>query len=288
MRYMYKRHNTNTDRLTAENFCVLLTATIRPNDGYKVLRNDVSIRERDYIDSIKLWLSKTNFKIVFCENSGYDLKNIREVCKPYKDRVEIIQYVFRDTLSSNDYGYGEFDIINTALRESYFIKNTENIIKVTGRVFVKNILNIIKYYEKDVFLSYSEHVVIYEDQKNIWTVIFIFKKPFLNYLNSKFQLLKYMNFEDFFKQTMNDVVLDKHKVMRMKRPRYIGYSAFLNMPYDIIFNYNFIHKFIYNMKKIDFFKKFNIIYIIGVIGQFLRYNVSPMYKILKPFFPDRK
>lgn len=63
------------------------------------------------------------------------------------------------------------------MNHSTFLKNSENIVKVTGRVFVENIANILAVYKNDVCVAYTNHVRRDSPQK-MHTILFIFKKEF--------------------------------------------------------------------------------------------------------------
>lgn len=84
-------------------FCLFLTGTIDPHKSASLKRRDPAIREQDYMYSLTYWLTKTNLPMVFCENSGYDLKNIRNLCRIYPGRIEILQFHLTEYEQSFDY-----------------------------------------------------------------------------------------------------------------------------------------------------------------------------------------
>ena len=105
---------------------------------------DNNVRLAQYKNAIDFYLSNTQYPIVFAENSGTKLN-----------------YLFRDSISSNRLeclsfngnqskergkGYGECEIIQYALSNSILINSNTNcyIIKITGRLIVKNINSIIR------------------------------------------------------------------------------------------------------------------------------------------------
>jgi len=73
--------------------CILLTATIDPGDMIFLKRNEPVIRENDYIESIRKWLSIDEISsIVFCENSDYNLEKIKNATENTEEKnLEFIQ-----------------------------------------------------------------------------------------------------------------------------------------------------------------------------------------------------
>lgn len=55
---------------------LMLTGCVAPNIKNDVLAiTDINIRKQQYLNAIKWYSENTPFKIVFCENSGYDLSD---------------------------------------------------------------------------------------------------------------------------------------------------------------------------------------------------------------------
>lgn len=53
---------------------LLLTGCIQPNIKNDILAvTDVETRKKQYIEAIKWYVQNTPYKIVFCENSGYNI-----------------------------------------------------------------------------------------------------------------------------------------------------------------------------------------------------------------------
>lgn len=127
--------------------CILLTACVdlkRPI--FRLKRKDPLVREKDYIEAMKAWINKTDYSIVFCENSGFDLVNIRKVAQNSRIRegrdVEFLQFDGQNFPGELGRGYGELGAIRYAIMHSTLIKKSDYVIKVTGRLFIKNIKKI--------------------------------------------------------------------------------------------------------------------------------------------------
>jgi len=212
-------------------FCVLLTASINPNGCYYLKRACPIIREKDYIKSIKMWLKKTRLPIVFCENSGYDISKIIKIARKYPGRVEIIQF------NGNDYprylgtGHGEMKIMEKAMNESGFIKKSEYIVKVTGRLFIPNIVSILNNFDQEIFIA---HESIDHAQKFLGSRSFIYKKDFFTKYFYKYKELlndeKAIHFEKILYLAFENSNNDYYKSKRIFF-EYYGYGGTKNIPY---------------------------------------------------------
>lgn len=120
------------------NLTLLLTACVNPGSMPHNMLTNIAEREKQYIKALHFYLENTSCKIVFVENTLHDFSNQFE--SPIKSgRLEYI------TFQGNDYnlklgkGYGEGQIIKHAFRSSKFLKDSDNIMKVTGRLQLSNI-----------------------------------------------------------------------------------------------------------------------------------------------------
>jgi len=126
--------------------CILLTATITPNNVPNLKRIDKEQREDDYIEAVKFYL-QFNLPIVFCENSNTKSKRILEILKTSKTKFEYLTFVSKMSIEGK--GKGEAEILTYAFLNSDIIKNSTNIVKITGRYKVRNFLKQIKNIHKD-------------------------------------------------------------------------------------------------------------------------------------------
>lgn len=126
-----------------QNLVALLTACIDPANVYSVARRDPQTRLNDYLQSFKYILHLPGIaNIVFCENSGADLSEIREVVRlhnPYHKNVEILSFYGQPDHPEYGKGYGEMRIIDYALNHSKNIQESTMVMKITGRLIVSNI-----------------------------------------------------------------------------------------------------------------------------------------------------
>ena len=121
---------------------ILLTTTVNTQNHISWLKQrNAKEREKMYINILNLWLSKTNFKIVLVENSGYNF-NIKN------ERLELISFtypkkdkVLLDKMEAK--GQHEMYSISYACKNSTFINNCDYVIKITGRYFIPSLENIL-------------------------------------------------------------------------------------------------------------------------------------------------
>lgn len=127
------------------NTILLLTATVDVKGVAFSSRNDISLRLNDYLLALEYWLKYSPFsKIVFCENSGYDLDPLILLAKKYDNKsVEFLSFNAQDFPREYGKGYGEFLTIRYFLENSKIININDTIVKVNGRYVIKNIQNVI-------------------------------------------------------------------------------------------------------------------------------------------------
>jgi len=120
--------------------CVLLTATIDCKGVAFMKRNDPVVRENDYVQSMAKWIDSTTCPIVFCENSGYPIERIEKVMRKCANReTESLQFEGQDFPRELGKGFGEFRTIKYAIQHSNIIMNSDYVVKVNGRYFIRNI-----------------------------------------------------------------------------------------------------------------------------------------------------
>jgi hypothetical protein len=157
---------------TMDNTVILLTGTVDPGDMVMTGRNDPEVRREDYERSLRKW-ARTGYKLIFCENSNYEIDTIRNIKS--KNTFEILQYDGMDYEKHLGKGYGEQLILKHVLRESKLINDDTIIVKVAGRYFVRNIDAILN----GVTDASAVYVNLYSDLKNCDSRLFIAGKHFI-------------------------------------------------------------------------------------------------------------
>lgn len=126
---------------------LLLTATITPLNGInKLAYADPAKRLRDYERALEHYLTllRPNEKIVFCENSGSDLRSLKDIAHRMnaQDRIEFLSFHGNDFPPHYGRGYGEFKMVDHVMNTSQFIREARDdtvIWKITGRYIVENL-----------------------------------------------------------------------------------------------------------------------------------------------------
>ena len=218
------------------NICILLTATIDPKGIVLLKRSNPIVRENDYIESIKKWMGIQQFPIVFCENSGYKIDKIKNDIKNSEKKFEILQFKGNSFPRELGKGYGEAMIIDYAIKHSKLIKNSDYIIKVTGRYFIKNIEKMVSTLSRD-----NDVYVMADLKKNLtWadSSVFAFKPSFfIEYLSKFHNLLndsKGFYFEHALSRAILCAISDGHKRIPLpSKPIIIGYSGTSDTAYKV-------------------------------------------------------
>lgn len=121
--------------------CIVLTATVSvAADMSFTVRRDAATRFGDYKAALAGWLEGTRgTKIVFVENSGYDLSELRAMAETKAPgRVEFLSFVCPPFDGQLGKGYGEMLCLRYCLAHSVVLRGSVRFLKVTGRYFLKN------------------------------------------------------------------------------------------------------------------------------------------------------
>jgi hypothetical protein len=136
------------------NTTIILTSTVNINPiKWWLFQRDKNDRLQAYLKSVLQWLTKTNFKIVLVENSGYNYDELNAEKELYKDRFEVISFVESEleeskNLTPNPHkGASEIFAINYAFHHSEIIKSSNFIIKITARYFIPGLEDYLKNYD---------------------------------------------------------------------------------------------------------------------------------------------
>ena len=124
-------------------YVILLTACVNPGGMPFTVLNDTSERLRQYREALDFYLRETTQPIVFCENTLCDFS---EDYKEYiaSGRLEYITFDGNNFNKSKGKGYGEALIIEEAFCLSKLLGQCDFVVKITGRLIVKNISQLIK------------------------------------------------------------------------------------------------------------------------------------------------
>ena len=180
---------------------ILLTGCINPNGMPFTQLTDICERQKQYVDAIHFYLNNTDFQIVFCENSN---TNIQFLFKNEQRRLEILTYAGNQNKRRGK-GYGEVEIIEYALCNSSFIKDDCVIIKITGRLIVRNINEIITHkfplQKKNSIICSFNSDLKYADSRIFYAPVSFFK----SFINHKYEINDSKNI--FFEHVLSQQIL---------------------------------------------------------------------------------
>jgi hypothetical protein len=119
---------------------LLLTATIDPGSTPVVARGDPQTRLCDYEQALAAWLrSGAIDKVVFCENSGYDLSRLESLAASNgRCSVEFLSFSGNERGAERGKGFSELVGMEYALANSKLLAGCRLVVKCTGRLTVSN------------------------------------------------------------------------------------------------------------------------------------------------------
>lgn len=232
---------------------LLLTGCINPNGMAFTTLSNKKERKEQYINAIYYYLSHTQYKIVFTENSGTDISNA------FQDainagRLEYLTYIGNQNKERGK-GYGECEILEYTLNHSEFIQlsSDKRIVKITGRLIVKNITTLIRCHQlffskRTVFCSINSDLS-FPDSRLIIAPIAFWK----TFIQTKENINDYKGY--YFEHALCDTI---------KIEKDFPYSPFFIMPIIIGISgstgkeYTYTHKpfsFLFKYAKYAFFLK---------------------------------
>ena len=164
-----------------EDVVLLLTACINPNGMLYTVLQDIKLRKKQYIESLTFYLTQTQYKIVFVENSNIDISYLyqKEISE---GRLECIIFNGNNFDRSLGKGFGEALILEYAFFHSKFITQCHYIVKITGRIIVENVLELI---DSCRFNKKSVYCELLLREKKALSVFFIAHKEFYSLFLSK-------------------------------------------------------------------------------------------------------
>jgi hypothetical protein len=168
---------------------LLLTATIDPGPTYMVARSDPLTRLGDYEHSLGKWLgSGAVDKIVFYENSGYDLSSLKKIALQFRNReVEFHSFLGNHNGAAKGKGYSELAGILRTIEGSKLITQDAVVAKCTGRLTVSNarqLFDLIASSDFDVMCTLKHYLTFAESRLFVATPGFI-----TQYLGSRQEMI---------------------------------------------------------------------------------------------------
>jgi hypothetical protein len=129
------------------NVIIVLTSTIDIKGVVNTAIDEPLIRLEEYRTHLNKWLdSKSISKIIFCENSGFDLSTLKKeiAYSDNKHKIELLQFDGQYFDRNLGKSYGEMLTLEYISNNSKWFDEADLLLKVNGRYFVRNIDILIK------------------------------------------------------------------------------------------------------------------------------------------------
>ena len=218
---------------------LLITGAIDLSSFHVPSTTVVNVEKRlsQYIGSIEYAIDyyRRITHLVFCENTNYifDYSILKEKARSNGKVLEVLSFLGDySEIQLRGKGYGEGEIIQYALTHSHFLKECQSFYKLTGRLEVKNMNQVIAttfsesafdYYPGKIYNRPRDHIetIFYKSDKNIY----------LKYLIDAYKEvdeLKYQYLEHLFYQRLVGLKIISFRIL----PKLSGQSGTTGTKYD--------------------------------------------------------
>jgi len=226
---------------------LVMTATITPPANTPLLdRSDPALRRKDYQEALRFYLELPTEQlgaIIFLENSGSELNDMDALGRQAGQgkEVEIIGLPANTESPKFGKGYGEFKMLDQGLAGSRILQPTDVLWKVTGRLKVLNLA--------DLIATAPDQYELYCDLRSVpligermggnnWMELRTFSCTMLAYnrlMRGHYLQMKGISPEQYFfrpvkdewKQRVNGIV-PRFRI----QPRFAGYGGHRNADYQ--------------------------------------------------------
>ena len=153
---------------TMDNLPLLMTASVSTR-GMKGACFSDEEREGMYVSALMFYVNhllpqRPEQKIVFAENSGWNLDRIKKkLPQSSLERIEFVALSYDEFDITKGKGYNEMLLINQTLLQSRFIREAKAFFKVTGRYPIFNIASFLKDAERKLLI---QDYALYCDMKD--------------------------------------------------------------------------------------------------------------------------
>lgn len=209
--------------------CLILTGCIKPNKDVPFLKlNNYNQRLKQYLESIKFFILHSCItNIVFCDNSNSEIdEQILLLAKENGKNLEWLSFKGNDeAVVKFGKGYGEGEIIEYVMNNSNIMRKCDYIIKITGRMIVKNIDFLIR--TANIKKIYMYPMLFYGEKCFISTKMYMMPKA----MYMRFFYNAYMDVRDlkgiYLETVFADVVNINNLVIKIFiiDPDFLGYSG---------------------------------------------------------------
>lgn len=230
------------------NYSLLMTACIQPSlaDYNAISRSDPKLRLNDYKIAFRYWLSYEEDKIthiIFTENSGYDLTELKEIAEIenlYNRKIEFVQFIASPIPEGVHYGYSELEILDKTFDFSKIILETDFFIKVTGRLYFPKLKKLLKRISSSnlITIDFKDFKIFHIKKQYAITTLVVIRNDF--FLNNLYGIKNKMDdshnslFETLYYNFLQPLALaNKNIVTRFPiNVNPVGIGAHWNVNYD--------------------------------------------------------
>ena len=191
------------------------------------------MRYQGYLYTLR-WASKCGAfnKVVFCENSGFEMKDesITDMFIANDIEYEYLTFIGdkKKTIKRGK-GYGEGEIIEYAIKNSKLVKKEKGFFKITGRLTIRNILQLVKEYDADCIFNRNLLAVDCVDTRFYYCNKDIYLKELLHI---------YYNINDKAGLSMEKIYYEKLKELNLLSTGFNHYPIFLGKSGSLGYSYD--------------------------------------------------
>jgi hypothetical protein len=222
-------------------FQMVLTASISPN-GTFIKLTDTDTRRQQYLHAVAALLATADpivDGITFIENTGADLALFEQLVareNHFQKKVELISLKLNDFPVEYGIGYGEFRLLDEGIAQSKLIGPGTHIVKLTGRLRVRNLPAIL--HRIPASLDLALDIAPYRDPRDgfVDTRLMVISQSF--YMGRIAGMYQQVNGSQNItaEHCLYQVVRNSPQANILPRlplePRWAGYSGSTGMQYD--------------------------------------------------------
>jgi hypothetical protein len=199
---------------------------------------NINKRLSQYLQSIEYAICnyRTISEIVFCENTGYnfDYSDLQEKAFINGKKLEIISFLGNySIIEQKGKGFGEGEIIKYALNNSKILLNCDAFFKLTGRLIVRNMDEIVETTHSANSFIYHPKTIYQIPVNHIETFLYkVSKDLYIKNLINAFERVeesKFLYLEHVFYEQLSKFDLYSFKLL----PQVSGISGSSGKPYEL-------------------------------------------------------
>lgn len=160
-------------------------------------------RETMYVDALNFYIKSilcdTRYKLVFAENSGWDIERIRRRLLPHnEEQIELLSLQPELFDISKGKGYNEMLILNYALEKSTILASAPGFFKVTGRYPIYNLQRFVDKASRDILQRGKEMYCDIKDHN-------LYKRLGLNWCSHSFDCRLFAVSADYYRNNLSQL-----------------------------------------------------------------------------------